>query len=149
MAWHWTHDNLLYEAILAKICMWYNKNKNNLISYNREEFIPHSAVIFGLWLWFPMILGWFPIFLWRYNKKKKQEKIIIRNRVHPHEFVFLRNHLLCYPSWFLEYKLTWVNSFLHGHPWWLLCLIDHLAFWQTIYYMHIIPQNLNNKKLMK
>ena len=30
-----------------------------------------------------------------------------------------------YGSWFLEYKLTRVNSVLHGRPWWFLFILTH------------------------
>ena len=33
-----------------------------------------------------------------------------------------------YRSWFLEYKLTWVNSVPHRRPWWIL----YLLFWISI-----------------
>ena len=33
-------------------------------------FLPHSAVISGIWPWFPTIWPWFPMFLWSHHKEK-------------------------------------------------------------------------------
>ena len=68
------------------------------------------------------------MFLYSYHWKKHCG----RNRIdHGHpcrmEFTLVSlysTEITRYHSWFLEYKLTGVNSVLHRHQWWILYILD-------------------------
>ena len=101
--------------------------------------------------WFPMAWEWFPMFLWSYHRKKNiveeiesimgaraersspswicfPQKSPVRTGDHPREFVFHRK-ITPYRSWFLEYKLTRMNSVSDGRPWWILYVIYRPCTW--------------------
>ena len=91
-----------------------------------------SAVISDLWPWFSLIWEWLPMFLQSYHRKKILSdcgrNIINHGHLGRMEFtpVYLfSTEITCYQPWFLEYKLSWANSALHGHPWWILYVLKH------------------------
>ena len=52
-------------------------------------FLPHSALISGLWPWFPMILRWFLMFLWCLQRKKNIVEAIESIMVHMMHIIFI------------------------------------------------------------
>ena len=86
-------------------------------------FLPHSALISAIWLWYSTIRYFCNVTtskrLW---KKFYRPWAPIRNSVHPREFVSTK--ITSYCLWFLENKLIWMNSVLHGRSWWTLYFIS-------------------------
>ena len=121
---------------------------------DETRFLPHCAVISGLYPWFPMIPRWFSLFLWIHDRKKKY---CGRNIIEHGSWVLMQTVLtfvsLCsteitrYPSWFLEYKLTQVNFVPHRCPWWIL-YIYYDGFSLYIYWNATINMCDNGMKLL-
>ena len=89
--------------------------------------LPNPAVFLLYFNFFHTQL-WFPMFFVITGKKHCGRNIIDNGCPCRTEFTlmsFYATEIICYRSWFLEYKLTQVNCVPHRQPRWILCCYNN------------------------